>query len=62
MRSNKNIIKDINGRKYLIKDLSEFVKHIREFHNFGSSIHEEEGYYFRVNEAFRNKVYSLKKK
>ena len=31
-------------------------KHIDEFHSTGTSIHEENGFYFLVNEQFRSYI------
>ena len=42
----KIILKDLNNRNYCIKDLDKFKKHILEFHGSGSSIHEENGFFF----------------
>tara|TARA_B100000686_G_C16411706_1_gene772564 strand:+ start:488 stop:664 length:177 start_codon:yes stop_codon:yes gene_type:complete len=57
----KNIVKDDNGSDYEIKDTERFVKHIFEFHSSGSSIHEEDGYYFTVDDLFRENVWKLLK-
>ena len=43
----KIILKDLNNRNYCIKDLHKFKKHISEFHGSGSSIHEENGFFFK---------------
>ena len=49
-------IQDIYGKDYDIRDLESFVSHIREYHTINGipddSVHEENGYYFRVNEEF----------
>ena len=49
----KIILKDLNNRNYCIKDLDKFKKHISEFHGSGSSIHEENGFFFIVDQKFR---------
>ena len=49
-------IKDIYGNKYLISDLDNFKKHIIDYHTLNgkpdNSIHEENGYYFKVDHDF----------
>ena len=52
-------IKDLNNRDYEIKDLSRFISHIKTFHSHGTSLHEENGYFFRVDDKFRKFLYSL---
>ncbi len=50
------IIKDLNGRDYKIHNIIEFKDHIMKYHTNKSkpdgSIHEENGYYFRVDKNF----------
>ena len=50
------IIKDLNGRDYKISNLKKFKKHIKKYHMINNlpdgSIHEENGYYFRVDKNF----------
>ncbi len=58
MRSNVKI-KDMNDNVYLVKDLRQFIKHIKEYHNSGSSIHEENGFYFFIDDKFRNFLFNL---
>ena len=53
-------IKDLNNRVYTITYLSKFIDHIRKYHDKGSSIHEENGYYFLVDKKFRDLVYKHK--
>ena len=48
-------IKDDNGREIKV-DLDEFQKHIDEYHSSGTSIHDENGHYFTVDENFRKKL------
>ena len=51
-------IKDNQGK--LIKvDIVKFKKHIDEYHSNGSSVHEEDGHYFTINQNFRNKILNL---
>ena len=49
-------IKDNAGKYYVIKDIKKFAKHIFQFHSIGVSWHEEKGYNFTVDDAFREKV------
>ena len=48
-------IKDDNGKLIEI-DIEKFKKHLDEYHLNGSSIHEENGHYFTVDQKFRNKI------
>ena len=52
-------IKDNNGNDYIIKDISSFYQHILEYHSSGTSLHEENGHYFTVNDVFRSEVKKL---
>ena len=52
-------IKDNNGYDYIIKDLKSFYQHILDYHHSGTSLHEEDGHYFTVNDDFRSKVEKL---
>lgn len=52
-------IKDNNGYDYVITDIDSFYLHIKEYHSSGTSIHEENGHYFTVDDAFRSKIKSL---
>ena len=55
----KNIyISDQNNKKFLIKDLKKFKQHINLFHSRGSTIHEEDGFIFKVDDNFRKKINS----
>ena len=36
-------------------DIKKFKKHLDEYHLNGSSVHEEYGHYFTVDQKFRNK-------
>ena len=40
-------------------DIDEFKKHLDEFHSSGSSVHDEDGHYFTVDQNFRKKINSL---
>ena len=52
----KLILRDRNGVDYVVKDPQEFSNHIFNVHGEGSSIHEEEGHYFVVDDDFREKI------
>ena len=52
-------IKDNKGNDYTIKDLNSFYQHILEYHTSGTSIHEENGHYFTVDDDFRSKIKKL---
>ena len=56
----KLILKDLNNRDYCINDFERFKKHILEFHGSGSSIHEENGFYFRIDQKFRENLFKIK--
>ena len=55
-------IKDNNGSDYFIADIVSFYQHIQEYHSSGTSIHEENGHYFTVEDTFRSQVKNLYKK
>ena len=50
------ILRDRNGLDYEVKDPQRFLNHIFNVHGEGSSIHEVEGYYFVVDDDFREKI------
>ena len=52
-------IKDDYGNDYIIKDLKSFYQHMLHYHASGTSLHEENGHYFTVNDEFRTKVEKL---
>ena len=52
---NRVKIKDDNGKKIEV-DLEKFQKHIDKFHSSGTTIHDENGFYFTVNDDFRKKL------
>ena len=54
------IIKDDNGREVEV-DLNKFIDHINQFHKTGTSIHDENGHYFTVDDNFRKKLMEMKK-
>ena len=51
-------ITDNSGNKIKV-DINKFKKHLDEYHLNGSSIHEENGHFFTVDQKFRNKINSL---
>tara|TARA_B100001093_G_C26310387_1_gene793305 strand:+ start:290 stop:478 length:189 start_codon:yes stop_codon:yes gene_type:complete len=52
-------IKDNNGNDYIITDLDSFYQHILDYHLTGTSIHEENGHYFTVDDVFRSQIEKL---
>ena len=57
-------IKDIDGRDYIIEDLDRFISHLEDFHTVNGkadgSLHEENGYYFKVTQNFLEQIIDLK--
>ena len=49
-------IKSNDGIYYKIKYIKKFAKHIFKFHFLGTSLHQEKGCDFTVDNAFREKV------
>lgn len=58
---NEILIKDNDGIDYVIKDLNSFYQHILNYHTSGTSLHEENGHYFTVNDEFRSMINKLYK-
>lgn len=56
----KIFIKDDEGKEIEV-NLDEFIDHINQFHKTGTSIHDEKGHYFTVNDNFRKKLKEMKK-
>ena len=56
-------IKDDNGNDYEILDIESFKNHIEKYHSSDGkgdgSLHEENGFWFRVSDEFYKKVMSL---
>ena len=52
----KIIIQDDRGNDITIETKS-FLKHIKQFHQTGVSVHEERGRYFTVDDNFRRKLH-----
>ena len=61
MNKKKIIIKDLYNKDYCIKDFNKFKKHILDFHGSGSSIHEENGFFFKVDQKFRKNLLKIEK-
>ena len=55
-------IKDLNNRDFEIKDLPSFIRHIKTYHSHGISLHEENGFFFKVDDKLRKFIFSLPKK
>ena len=57
-------IEDDYGKAYNIPDLKKFKKHLLDYHSQNgkgdNSLHEENGYWFRVTEAFYEHIMSIK--
>ena len=51
----KVLIKDDKGKEIEV-DLVKFINHINKFHKTGSTIHDENGHYFTVNDNFRKRL------
>ncbi len=55
-------VKDLNNRIYFIDDIEQFISHINEYHAHGVSIHEENGFFFQIDDLFREKIKKLSTK
>ena len=57
-------IKGIDGRDYIIEDLDRFISHLEDFHTVNGkadgSLHEENGYYFKVTQNFLDQIIDFK--
>ena len=51
----KILIKDDKGKEIEV-DLVKFINHINKFHKTGTTIHDENGHYFTVNDNFRKRL------
>jgi len=51
-------INDNQGQSVEV-DIDVFKKHLDEYHSSGSSVHDEDGHYFTVDQNFRKKINSL---
>ena len=52
MKKLRVTLKDDIGRNCIIDNIRTFQKHLIMFHRTGTSIHEENGHYFTVNDSF----------
>ena len=57
----RTVLKDDNGNNIEV-DLKVFIDHINQYHKTGTSIHDENGYYFTVNEEFRKQLKKISEK
>ena len=57
----KTVLKDNNGNNIEV-DLKVFIDHINQYHKTGTSIHDENGHYFTVNEEFRKQLKKISEK
>ena len=57
---NKISLKDDSGKTVEV-EIEKFIEHIKRFHSNGTSIHDEKGHYFTVNDEFRKKLEKFKK-
>ena len=57
----KTILKDDSGKSIAV-DLKVFIDHINHYHKTGTSVHDENGHYFTVNDKFRKKLKKILKK
>tara|TARA_B100001179_G_C18512446_1_gene369152 strand:- start:53 stop:235 length:183 start_codon:yes stop_codon:yes gene_type:complete len=53
-------LKDDFGKTVEV-EIEKFIDHIKRFHGKGTSIHDEKGHYFTVNDEFRKKLEKFKK-
>ncbi len=54
-------INDDQG-KLIDVDIIKFKEHLDNYHATGSSIHDEDGHYFTVDQKFRDKINNLYEK
>ena len=57
----KTVLKDDNGNNIEV-DFKVFIDHINQYHKTGTSIHDENGHYFTVNEEFRKQLKKISEK
>ena len=48
-----------NQGKSIEVDIDKFKKHLDEYHSSGSSVHDEDGHYFTVDQNFMDKINNL---
>jgi hypothetical protein len=56
----KTVLKDDNGKSVEV-DLNVLIEHINHYHKIGTSIHDEKGHYFTVDDNFRKKLKKIEK-
>ena len=56
----KIVLKDDNGKSVEV-DLNVLIEHINHYHKTGTSIHDEKGHYFTVDDNFRKKLKKMEK-
>jgi len=56
LKGKKMEIEDINNRKYIVKNIKDFVKHISKYHGSADLLHEKNEYYFLINDELRTKL------
>jgi hypothetical protein len=44
-----------NQGQYVEVDIDKFKIHLDEYHSSGSSVHDEDGHYFTVDQKFQRK-------
>ena len=57
----KTVLKDDSENNVEV-DLKVFIDHINQYHKTGTSIHDENGHYFTVNEEFRKQLKKISEK
>ena len=57
----KTVLKDDSENNVEV-DLKVFIDHINQYHKTGTSIHDENGHYFTVNEEFTKKLKKISEK
>ena len=57
----KTVLKDDSENNVEV-DLKVFINHINQYHKTGTSIHDENGHYFTVNEEFIKKLKKISEK
>lgn len=57
----KTVLKDDNENNVEV-NLKVFIDHINQYHKTGTSIHDENGHYFTVNEEFRKQLKKISEK
>ncbi len=56
----KTVLKDDNGKSVEV-DLNVLIEHINHYHKTGTSIHDEKGHYFTVDDNLRKKIKKMEK-